>query len=108
MGESSLNLGLELGSLMELLHVAPAALPKAGPNTDWSVSRGALQPQSTECEKADDANPGLGPHVGFTSRELRWFRLLGHVEIRERVLSAGVGVAAQLVALSPLGLSTRD
>lgn len=51
--------------------------------------------QSNERQKADDPNPGLDPDPEVTSRELRWLRLLGHVEIRGRVLSAGVGVAEE-------------
>lgn len=49
--------------------------------------------QSNERQKVDNPNPGLAPDPEVTSRELRWLRLLGQVEMRGRVLTAGVGVA---------------
>lgn len=93
MGESSLTLRPELWSWIKLLRCDPGADPEFVPNTDGPVSGGAPLLQSNERQKADDPKAGLGPDPEGTSRELRWLRLLGHVEIRGRVLSAGVGVA---------------
>lgn len=91
MVESSPSLGLD--SRIKLLRWDPGVDPGLGANACGPVSGGPPLLQSNEREKAeDDPNPGLGPEPEVTSRELRWLRLLGHVEMRGRVRSAGAGV----------------
>lgn len=92
MVESSLSFGLE--SLIKLLRSDPGVDPGLAVNTHGPVSAGPPLLQSNDREKAeDDPNPGPGPDPEVTSRELRWLRLLGHVEMRGRVLRAGAGAA---------------
>lgn len=44
----------------------------------------------------------------MTSKELRWLRLLGQVEMRGRVLSAGVGVAEESDEAEALGVAAKS
>lgn len=68
------------------------------PNADVPDSGGAPLLQSNDRQKAVDPNPELFPDPEVTSRELRWLRLEGQVEMRGRALSAGVGVEESDVA----------
>lgn len=61
--------------------------------TGCPTSGGPPVLQSNERQKEDDPNPGVAPELAGTSRELRWLKLLGQVEIRERDLTPAVGVA---------------
>lgn len=81
-------------------------------NVDCPASGGAPPLlQSNERQKADDLKAELAPEPDGTSRELRWLRLLGQVEIRERDLSPGAGAAeeseeaeaVEVLEKSPLG-----
>lgn len=92
MGESSLNLGPELNSWIKLLRWDPGADPALTPNIDGPASGGAPLVNSKERQN-DDPYPEVGPDPDVTSRELRWLKLLGQVEIRGRALSAGTGGA---------------
>lgn len=65
------------------------------PNTDAPASGGGPLLQSNDRQKAVDPNPELDPDPEVTSRELRWLRLEGQVEMRGRALSAGVGVEVE-------------
>lgn len=88
MGESSIGLGLELESCIKMLRWGPAAEP----NTEVPTSDSAPALQSSEREKAGGPNPEVAAGADVISRELRWFREVGQVEIRGRARSAGPGV----------------
>lgn len=78
------------------------------PNTVGPTSGGAPLLQSNERQKAEDPNPELGPEADVTSRELRWLRLLGQVEMRGRALSAGVGVAEESDEAEAVGVVVKS
>lgn len=97
-GESSLTLGLEMDSWIKLLRCDPGADPEFVTNTDGPASGGGPLLQSNERQKAVDPNPELAQGPELTSRELRWLRLEGQVDMRGLVLRAGVGVEESVVA----------